>query len=209
MHLLAYFLCDHPSLEFRAWVNELQAGRRDRNQRLVERLQSLGVAIDLAEVEAVGRSLAGRPHFAKILVKKGYAATTDQAFREFIGESAPGFVERDSPTLPLAIQQVIAGNGIPVAAHPIRLGIRDHAEEEAAIAEMRDAGLIGLEVYHSDQSAADSARYLALAGKYGLAVTGGSDFHGSAKPHVRLGSGMNGNIHVAKQVLDDLRKLCP
>jgi predicted metal-dependent phosphoesterase TrpH len=207
VHLLAYFLDEPASPNFREWILELQAGRRERNVRLVQKLQSLGVDITLAEVEARGRSLAGRPHFAKILIEKGYAKNTEQVFREFIGETAPGYVERDSPHLAFALQQVIAGGGIPVAAHPIRLGFRKHEEEEAAIAEMRDAGLEGLEVFHSDHSAQDSTRYLALAKKYGLAITGGSDFHGSAKPHVNLGSGMNGNVEVPKRLLDDLRKL--
>ena len=206
VHLLAYFLQEPASPAFREWILELQAGRRERNIRLIEKLQSLGVDITLAEVEALGRSLSGRPHFAKILIRKGYAKNSEQAFRDFIGESAPGYVERDSPHLAIAVQQVIAGGGIPVAAHPIRLGFRKAEDEEAAIAEMRDAGLEGLEVFHSDHSAQDSARYLTFAKKYGLAVTGGSDFHGSAKPHVSLGSGINGNVRVSKRLLDDLRK---
>ncbi len=205
VHLLGYFLHEPPSVEFRGWLAELQAGRRERNVRLITRLKSLGVSIELAEVEALGRSLAGRPHFAKILVSKGYATSIQHAFRDLIGEEAPGFVERDSPNIAIAIQRVIAGGGIPVAAHPIRLGIRDHGAEEAAIAEMRDAGLLGLEVFHSDQSASDSARYLGLAKKYDLAITGGSDFHGGTKPNIQLGSGAEGNVNVPKQVLDNLR----
>ena len=208
VHLLGYFLCEPPSFAFRHWLSELQAERKARNIKLIANLRASGVEIELGEVEALGRSLAGRPHFARILVQKGYSKSTDHAFRDYLGETAPGFVERESPDIALAIQQVIAGGGIPVAAHPIRLGLRDAEDEEAAIADMRDAGLQGLEVYHSDHSPADAARYSSLAGKYGLAVTGGSDFHGANKPKIGLGSGMGGNVIVPKQVLDNLRKLC-
>jgi predicted metal-dependent phosphoesterase TrpH len=206
VHILAYFLAAPPPAEFRGWLAELQAGRRERNDRLIARLQGMGVDITLAEVVALGRSLAGRPHFAKILVRKGYAQSTDQAFRDFIGEDAPGFVERDAPFVAATIARIAGAGGLAVGAHPIRLGIRDHAEEEAAIAEMHDSGLHGIEVYHSDQTPADSARYLGYAEKYGMAISGGSDFHGGAKPHVSLGSGIRGNVNVSKQILDNLRR---
>ena len=208
VHLLGYFLCEPPSLAFREWLSEQQAERKSRNIKLIANLRTAGVDIELAEVEGMGRSLAGRPHFAKILVQKGYSASTDHAFRDYLGETAPGFVERESPQIAFAIQTVIAGGGIPVVAHPVRLGFRDHGDEEAAIEDMRDAGLQGIEAYHSDHSPADCARYLQLAKKYGLAVTGGSDFHGGNKPRIGLGTGIDGNVSVPKYVLDNFRKLC-
>lgn len=206
VHLLGYFLCDAPEPAFREWLEEQQARRRERNERLIDKLRSLGVDIALSEVMSVGRSLTGRPHFAKVLVNKGYASSSDEAFRRYLGETAPGYVERDSPHLPMAVQLVIAAGGLPVVAHPIRLGFRDFEDEEAAIAEMRDAGLAGIEAYHSDHGPTDVTRYLALARKYGLGVTGGSDFHGEAKPRIKLGTGYNNNVSVPKQVLDELRR---
>lgn len=206
VHLLGYFTGAGPTDEFRGWLQELQAGRRDRNTRLVDKLKGMGVEIELQEVQRLGRSLTGRPHFAKLLVQKGYAASSEQAFRSYIGEEAPGFVERDSPQFSAAVHRVSAGGGIPVLAHPIRLGIRNPEEEEAAISEMRETGLVGIEVYHSDHSASDVARYRALADKYAMAVSGGSDFHGLAKPQIVLGSGIQGNVQVPKQVLEDLRR---
>ncbi len=212
VHLLGYFLHGSPSLEFQAWLAELQAGRLQRNIRLVEKLNSMGMEIHLSEVQALGRSLTGRPHFARLLVQKGYAQTSEQAFRDLIGEDAPGFVERDSPYLPGAIQRVLAAGGLPVLAHPVRLGIRNREEEEAAIAEMRDAGLVGIEVQHSDHSASDRARYQAIADKYELAPSGGSDFHGALKPQIKLGSGIQGNVQVPKDWLEHMSSLeiqCP
>lgn len=205
VHLLGYFLHQPPSREFRAWLDELISGRRERNRRLVIKLQSLGIPIELSEVERLGRTLTGRPHFARVLVQKGYAASTDEAFRAYLGESAPAYVEREAPDAATAIQRIAAGGGLPVLAHPIRLGIRDPASEEGVIRELRDRGLRGIEVFHSDQNDSDQRRYGEVARRLGLAITGGSDFHGDAKPRVELGSGINGSLDIPKRVLEELR----
>jgi hypothetical protein len=206
VHVLAYFLRSAPTAEFRGWVGELLASRRERNLKLVAKLQSMGVAIELSEVERFGRTLTGRPHFARVLIQKGYAADYDDAFRRYFGETGPAFVERHGPEISEAAAQVAAAGGLAVLAHPIRLGIRDASAEEALIRDLRDAGLGGIEVYHSDHSPDDVRRYAEIAKKYGLAVTGGSDFHGDAKPDIALGTGRNGNLDIPKSVLDALRQ---
>jgi 3',5'-nucleoside bisphosphate phosphatase len=206
IHLLGYFLHEPPSLTFREWLFDLLESRRERNAKLVKKLQSMSVDIELGEVEAVGRTLTGRPHFARVLMNKGYVSSAEEAFRKYLGESAPGFVHRDSPHTVMGIQQIEAAGGLPVLAHPVRLGVRDPRQEEDLISELRDAGLRGIEVYHSDHRPADVERYAAIAKKFGLAVSGGSDFHGDAKPNIRLGTGANGNLNVPCKVLQDLRK---
>jgi hypothetical protein len=205
IHLLAYFLRQPAPAEFRAWLGELIAGRRDRNQRLIASLREKGVEIELAEVERLGRTLTGRPHFARILIDKGYAANYEDAFRRYLGEKAPTFVERYAPDVPVAIRRVLDAGGLPVLAHPIRLGIRDLDAEENFIRELRDAGLRGIEVFHSDHRPGDMQRYGAIARKYNLLVTGGSDFHGDVKPQISLGTGYHGNLNIPMTVLNDLR----
>jgi len=205
VHVLAYFLRQPPSLEFRGWVSELLATRRERNIRLVAKLQGMGVPIELSEVERIGRTLTGRPHFARVLIQKGFATDYEDAFRRYFGESAPAFVERQGPEIGEAARKVAAAGGLAVLAHPIRLGVRDPAAEEALIQELRDGGLGGIEVYHSDHKPEDIRRYARIATKYDLAVTGGSDFHGDAKPDVALGRGRNGNLDIPKSVLEVLR----
>ena len=205
VHVLVYFLNAPPTMEFRDWLRGLLASRRERNQRLVARLHALGVDIDLGEVEAIGRTLTGRPHFARVLVKKGYATNTEEAFRNYLGEAAPGYVARESATTKEAFRRIADAGGLAVVAHPIRLGFRDPAAEEEFISELRDEGLRGLEAYHSDHTPQDAERYAAMAKKLGLAVSGGSDFHGDVKPHVHLGTGVNGNLNVPRTVLDGLR----
>lgn len=207
VHLLGYFLKEPPAATFRAWLGELQEQRRDRNRRLIASLRSEGLEISLEEVERVGRSLTGRPHFARVLVEKGYASNSEDAFRKYLGESAPSYVERHAPTIAEGIQRVLAGGGLPSLAHPIRLGIRDPIREETLIAEMQQAGLRAIEVYHSDHRRPDVERYFNIAEKFGLAMTGGSDFHGAAKPHIALGTGLNKNLNIPRSVLDCMRAL--
>jgi hypothetical protein len=205
VHLLGYFLRQPPPADFRAWLAELIEGRRDRNRRLIASLREKGVEIELAEVERLGRTLTGRPHFARILMDKGYAANYEEAFRRYLGETAPTFVERYAPDVPVAIKRVLDAGGLPVLAHPIRLGMRDLNAEETFIREMRDAGLRGLEVFHSDHRPQDMERYGGIARKYKLLVTGGSDFHGDIKPQILLGTGYQGNLNIPISVLNDMR----
>lgn len=206
IHLLGYFLHQPPALEFRTWLGEMQAARRDRNVRLIAKLQSLGVDIELKEVEGLGRTLTGRPHFARVLIRKGYAAGYEEAFRRYLGESAPGYVERETPDVATGIQRIALAGGLPVLAHPVRLGISDCVAEEALIGKLRDAGLGGIEVYHSDHSESHQVRYREIARKFGLSVSGGSDFHGDVKPGIALGTGVSGSLNIPKTVLDNLRK---
>jgi predicted metal-dependent phosphoesterase TrpH len=205
VHMLAYFLNGGPSAGFRAWVASLLASRRERNIRLIRSLNEHGVEISLGEVEKLGRSLTGRPHFARVLLKKGYVGSIEEAFRRYLAESAPSYVERDSPAIEAAIREVAAGGGISVLAHPVRLGFRRHEEEERFIGELKEKGLRGIEVWHSDHSAADTSRYMGISERLGLLRTGGTDFHGGNKPGLALGTGRDGNVQVGREVLEELR----
>lgn len=207
VHLLAYFP-SQPSKPFFEWLEEQREDRRTRNLRLTRALQDRGVAIEMAEVEARGKSLAGRPHFAQILVEKGYAHDPDDAFQRYIGEEAPSYVERQSQTTEEAIQTIRDGVGIPVVAHPVRLNLSRNREREVLV-RLKQAGLVGLEIYHSEHSSALQAHYEQIAEELDLLPTGGSDFHGRAKPNVALGTGMHGNLRVPRKFLDGLRDFVP
>lgn len=208
VHLLGYFLGQPPADGFRAWLSEMQATRRDRNVRMAERLRSLGIDITIEEVQKRGRSLTGRPHFARLMLEKGYVSSIQQAFDEYLDESAKGYVDRAEPELSAGIERLRAAGGLSSIAHPVRLGYRDPQKLRTLVGEMRDAGLGALEVYHSDHKAPDVEQYLALTREFGLGVTGGSDFHGEAKPNVRLGVGA-GNLNIPRSVLDRLRETRP
>jgi 3',5'-nucleoside bisphosphate phosphatase len=203
VHLLGYFLGDPPTQAFRDWLREMQLSRRDRNVRLAAKLRSMGMEVSLAEVEARGKSLAGRPHFAQVMVEKGYVADTRQAFDDFLDESAKAYVDRLEPSFAEGVKRILDGGGLPSLPHPIRVP-RNGERFEALMGEMADAGLRALEVYHSDHSPADELMFQEQADLYNLAITGGSDFHGALKPHIRLGTGA-GNLCVPRAVLDRLR----
>jgi predicted metal-dependent phosphoesterase TrpH len=203
-HLLGYFFMGPPSAEFRAWLDQQQESRRQRNRSLITKLQSLGLAITLEEVQVLGRNLTGRPHFAQILLKKGYVSTIQEAFDLYLADDAKAAVEREEPTLPEGIRRIAKGGGMPSLAHPVRLPYNP-AALVALLEELIEAGLMGIEVFHSDHKPEDSAQYLSVAKQLHLAVTGGSDFHGGNKPAISLGTGRNGNLNLSYEVLERMR----
>jgi predicted metal-dependent phosphoesterase TrpH len=205
-HLLGYFLSDSgPAPEFRDWILEMQTARRDRNVRLIARLQALGFDITLEEVQARGRGLTARPHFAQVMLEKGYVATLQQAFDDYLDESAKGYVFRREPQFAEAVERIRNAGGIASLSHPVRV----HGDVPALMPELCDAGLNAIEVYHSDHSPQHVALYLALAKRHALLITGGSDFHGSAKPGLMLGSGRNDNLKIPPDLFDKLRLAPP
>jgi predicted metal-dependent phosphoesterase TrpH len=206
-HVLAYFPLRPAGEEFTAWLADTRRERNRRNEALIGTLHNSGVNITLAEVEAKGRTLTGRPHFARVLVEKGYANSLQDAFNRYLGEEAPSYVQRESLTTPDTVDMVRRGGGIPVLAHPIRLGMDPSAEREF-LKEMKAAGLLGLEAYHSEHSPELQQRYLELAADLELIPSGGSDFHGHlVKPDIDLGTGRRGNVKVPLSFLAGIRDL--
>jgi predicted metal-dependent phosphoesterase TrpH len=201
-HLLGYFPAARPREEFRGWVRLQQQSRKDRNTRLVARLRELGFDVTLEEAEARGRGMTGRPHFAAILLEKGYVRNYRQAFDDYLDESAQAYVYRQEPTFSEAVAVVRQAGGIASLAHPTRV----HGDVAAMMPELCAAGLNAIEAYHSDHGPHETEYFVELARRYGLLVTGGSDFHGETiKPGVQLGSGYRGNLHVPTEVMDHLR----
>lgn len=202
VHLLGYFLSDNGLERFRRWVLELQESRRERNVRLAARLRELGFDVTLEEAEARGRGMTGRPHFAQLLVEKGYVRNMREAFDEYLDESAKGYVYRKEPQFAEGVAQIRESGGIASLAHPIRV----RGNIPALVPELCDAGLNAIEAYHSDHERGDTEQYLGLAQRYGLMVTGGSDFHGDVKPGVLLGTGYAGNLRIPADLIDQLRQ---
>jgi predicted metal-dependent phosphoesterase TrpH len=205
-HILAYFPLKSPAPEFLTWLRDTRLERSERNEKLAASLRAAGVDVTLAEVEAKGRTLTGRPHFARVLVDKGYATSLEDAFHRYLGEEAPSYVHRESLTSAETIARVRAGGGIPVVAHPVRLGL-DHGSERQFLNDAKTAGLLGLEVFHSEHSPELQRHYVEVAAELDLLPTGGSDFHGpTVKPDIDLGTGRNGNVRVPLNFLNGLRE---
>jgi predicted metal-dependent phosphoesterase TrpH len=201
VHLLGYFLTQDRTGDLRDWILEMQAARRDRNVRLIARLQELGFDITLEEVQARGRGLTARPHFAQVMLEKGYVSTLQQAFDDYLDESAKGYVYRREPSFAEGVERIRNAGGIASLAHPVRV----RGDVAALMPELCAMGLNAIEAYHSDHRPANTEHYLALAKRYRLLVTGGSDFHGSVKPGILLGTGRDGNLKVPADLVDQLR----
>jgi predicted metal-dependent phosphoesterase TrpH len=207
VHLLGYFVKSEPTPGFRDWLVNWQNSRRERNLKLIKRLNELGVDIQLEEVQKIGRNLTGRPHFAKVLLAKGYVETTQEAFDKYLAETASAGVEREECSLDEGVRNVRDAGGTPVLAHPYRLPFaRDEQPFRKLIESLVEQGLQGIEVYYSEHTPDDREFYQRMADSYGLVATGGSDYHGINKPGIYLGTGKQNNLNVPYQVLDTLRR---
>jgi len=203
VHVLGYFF-QPPDAGLAAWLETLAARRRARNRAMAERLQALGYDVRLEEAEALAKRITARPHFAEVLVRKGYFPSVRAAIDALLAEGCPAYVEKEDPSPAECIQRIRASGGVACLAHPRRLGNGDPAQDEAILRALTEAGLQAVEVWHPDHDARAVSRYFQLARKYGLAVTGGSDYHGSRTPGLRLGDA--GGARVNKSVLDELRR---
>lgn len=191
MHMLGYWM-DPQNDELNAQLEWVRDGRAMRNRKILENLNGLGFAMTWDEVlAAAGDGVVGRPHFAQVMIDKGYAKEKREAFDLWLGDGKPGYADRPRLTAERAIALVRGAGGVAVLAHPftVRVGKERMA---ALVAHLKEAGLAGMECYYSEHSADLTAEYLALAAANGLVPTGGSDFHGAMSPGVSLGTGMGG-----------------
>lgn len=201
-HLLGYFLSPPPE-SFTIWLESLKQNRHKRNREMARLLQAQGLDITIEEAESLGHNITGRPHFARLMRAKGYVKSWEEAFHRYLGEYGSAYVEREDPPIREGIQRIKSAGGVTSLAHPLRLSKPDAESERHLIAHLVDWGLDGLEVFHPDHSAHDAARYLALATRYELIVTGGSDYHGENKPGLGLGAWNAGKVPL--EILDGLR----
>ena len=167
----------------------LSENRRQRNLKIVARLNALGVAITLEEVVAQAPRGAniGRPHIAATLLAKGVVSDLREAFTRYLADDAAAYIEKATLSPAEAIALVHEAGGLCFLAHPGLFKLAAHETHESRVRALAALGLDGIEAYYSSYSPADEARFLRLAEKYQLLVTGGSDFHGDNKPDVPLG----------------------
>mgnify|MGYP005847330555 FL=1 len=203
VHILGYYL-DWRSPLLSDLSVKIKKYRHDRGALMVEKLASLGYAINFEEVKAVaGSEFIGRPHIAEVLIKKGYAKNFDDAFANLIGKGQPGYVERFKLTPHEAVAVIIKCKGIPVLAHP-GLFKPGEAIGEALIDELIVSGLKGIEVFHSKHNFLVSNYYTHLAAAKKLLITGGSDCHGGLSGEILMG-----NIKIPYRLVAKLKENLP
>ena len=201
IHVLGYFLDGDPGPIFRERLEELKESRRDRNRRLAARLRELGLDIELAEAEALGAEQTGRPHFARILIEKGYAADYRDAFDRWLDSKAPGFVPRKEPSLEATCGWIRDAGGLASWAHPGRHIKASPKTLEQLFSEIREHGVPAIECYHRDHTMQEGDEYAAAARRLGMGVTGGADFHRSSPDGVTLGG-----LRLPDSLLEELRE---
>jgi hypothetical protein len=181
VHVLGYFM-DVDSAPLQSFLTGQRRLRAVRVRAIVERLGTLGLALDadaiLAPSLADPSRAPGRPWIARALVAAGHAASPGEAFDRWIGRGRPAFVPRTGADPVEVVRRVHDAGGIASLAHPILVGPQGEADKAAWIASLAEGGLDAIEAFHTEQDAAATARYLELAARLGLEVSGGSDFHG-------------------------------
>lgn len=187
-------------------LNTLKAAAKERerrNQKMCQNLQKAGIPITVEKMrEDCKDAVLTRAHFAKFMVKEGYVSSIKEAFTKYLDSSSPYYVTREYLTPEQAVELIIKADGIPVLAHPLLYKFSP-TQLETLIQELKEQGLKGIEAIYSCNINNDEAYVRSLGHKYDLAITGGSDFHGSVKPDIDLGTG-RGNLRIPETILRDL-----
>ncbi|HVR31450.1 MAG TPA: PHP domain-containing protein [Acidimicrobiia bacterium] len=208
MHMLVLWL-EPGSGPLQDRLAAIQDARNNRNARIIGRLNELGLDITLAEVEEqAGDGSVGRPHFAAVMVRKGFVTDIKAAFDEYLANGRPGYMSRQRLGPEEAIELARRSGGVPILAHAHTLGLDNQAEVEAVLARLSNAGLVGIECHYGSYDADERAGYARMARRFGLLASGGSDFHGTYKADVALGRGSVG-IDVPAHLLEPLRSMRP
>lgn len=187
IHVLGYFL-DYEDEQLQQDLALLRETRNKRNELMIARLNELGIDITYEEVAAKQKTKEGnigRPHIAEVLIDKQVVSSMEEAFREYLGKHGKAYIHPPRISPEEGVELILRYGGIPVLAHP---GLYDL---DHIIPSLVEVGLKGIEVFHPDHTDRDKEKYLRMAERYGLIVTGGSDYHGERNGvifHADLGS---------------------
>jgi len=203
LHMLGYgFRIDDPKLN--KSLDMLQEARDNRNPQIIERLNKLGFDITLDEViKEAGEGLTGRPHIANLMVKKGFVKTFNEVFDMYLGKDKPAYVDKYRADCEQAIAIIKNAGGISVLAHPFLIQLKENKPVEKFVAYLKEMGLQGIEALCPGHTPEMRNQYSEIAKRFDLLITGGSDFHGSLKPDIKMGSG-RGNLRVSFELYEKL-----
>lgn len=185
VHILAYsFSFDHPIIK--QFCLKHHQRRIDRNREILARLSKQGMPITEAEVNEVSllgnsHGTIGRPHIALAMIKKGYVNNLQEAFQKYLGEGKSCYHSGNSFTAKETIEIIHQANGLAVIAHPHLIF------QQKILHELLELKIDGIECYYAKYPLEINQRWLKIAKKKGLLITGGSDYHGEIKPNIPLG----------------------
>lgn len=195
IHILGYYL-DFKQEKFLSQLESFQQSRMKRNHKLLHRLKQLGMEIKFDRLAQLApKGVINRLHIARCMVENGYVSSIDEAFEHWLNPGKPAYVERTRVSPFEVINLILDAKGVPVFAHPL-LSRRDDL-----IPKMVDAGLMGIEAYHTQHDKYVVEHYRKIAGQFDLLITGGSDCHGEAKEELLIGK-----VRVPISCLQNLKK---
>lgn len=200
VHIVGLFI-DFHTQSFADYLQNFTDSRKNRNLKLCAKLRD-EANIDITYEELLSmfpNAVLTRAHYAKYLVLKGYVKSNADAFSQYLGDHTKYFVPREKVTPELAIELILSAGGIPILAHPTLYHLGKD-ELDKLVSQLKDAGLVGIEGIYSTYEPRETKAMHALAKKYDLLISGGSDFHGGNKPGLDLGNGY-GKLFVPEDIL--------
>ncbi len=206
LHLVGLHLDLH-SEGFALALKKLQDNRDQRNEKMIQKMQAAGMDITMGALQAdQGGGVLTRANFASYMLHKGYISSVQEGFDKYLDRGKAFYVPREYLSPKEAIDLIHNANGLAILAHPLVYGM-NMAQLEDAVSDLTRLGLDGLEAYYSMNHDHDTVHMKTLAQKHGLILSGGSDFHGANKPHIKIGRG-RGNLFVPAQILEIQKNYC-
>ncbi len=203
IHIVGLFI-DYKSKAFTTHLADFVASRDTRNEKMCALLREHGVNITYEDLQArFPDAVITRAHYARFLLENEYVKSMNEAFDRYIGDHAPCFLPREKITPSQAVELILSAGGVPVLAHPVLYGMGS-VRLEKLVSVLADAGLVAIEAIYSTYTNADTQEMQTLARRYGLLISGGSDFHGSNKPGLSFGTGY-GSLYLHESILEALR----
>lgn len=203
IHILGLYV-DETNAEFKAMLDGALQERDHRNEKMIENLRADGIDIKLEDLYFKDPdTVITRAHFARFLTEQHYVKSKAEAFDRYLNSNTKYYVKRTYMTPDDAITAIKNAGGIPVLAHPLLYGF-DLKGIETMVAYTAGAGIAGIETIYSANTGFDEGIVRRFANKYGLLMTGGSDFHGANKPQIELGIG-RGNLKIPYTLLTNLK----
>ena len=192
IHILAYF----PKGSFylmENYIAERLAARQKRNQAMIDKANEIDINFEYKDLLSMGGGTIGRVHLAALLMKKGYADSNKEAFETYLDEGCPLFVPKELPSIEYTLKTIRDAGGVPVLGHLARYSNwlkgdnpLSKAELIDKVAKMKELGLQGIEVLHSEMTLAESRECASIGRELDLLPTAGSDYHGSHRPQLHL-----------------------
>ncbi len=203
IHILGY-LMDHTSKVLQEKISKLQIARNRRNEKILVKLEALGISISQQEVKTFSKvGQTGRPHIAQALFKKGYVKNINDAFERYLKKGAKAYVSRFVYSAEEVITMIKEAGGLSVLAHPIQID-PTLIKTQKLVDELVTIGLDGIEMYYPTHSAKTRKKIRKITKKHDLIFSGGSDYHGDIRPGTSLAGGVK--MYVPSELLDKMKQ---